>query len=150
MQSSISVFLTSFSPPLSGHLLSLPVFISLSFYMTCPFQPILTNFLLKLLHSNLHSQFIHSSLISFFNSQYSSYKVVFANLNLELFFSVGATVSSAFIYAELTHKLSTFPLSLHDMHLSPIIPSTFLQVFAPAVILVITKANYLVDLDQGN
>ena len=45
-------------------------------------------------------------------------------------FSVSAMVSSAFMYAGVTHDLSTFPLRLRDMRLSPTIPSTFIQVFA--------------------
>ena len=47
----ISVFITSPFSQLSGPLLSLSVFISHSFHMTCPFQPtelLLTNFFLKL------------------------------------------------------------------------------------------------------
>ena len=34
------------------------------------------------------------------------------------------------MYAGVTHELSTFPLRLRDMRLSPITPSTFLQAFA--------------------
>ena len=50
-------------------------------------------------------------------------------------FSVSATVSKALIYAGVTHGLSTFPLRVRDVRLSPITPSTFLQAFAPAVFL---------------
>ena len=63
----------------------LPVFISHSIHMTSLYQPTHHQFLLKtFLHSNPHSQFIQSSLINSLNSHYSSYRVVFANLNLLL------------------------------------------------------------------
>ena len=65
----ISVFIASFSPPLSGHLLSLPRSYLPFFPYDHPIifiNPLLTNFFLK--HSftpiNLHSLLIHSSLIS--------------------------------------------------------------------------------------
>ena len=43
------------------------------------------------------------------------------------------------MYAWVTDDLSTVPLLLHDIRLSPITPSTFLQAFVPAVILIVTK-----------
>ena len=52
--------------------------------------------------------------------------------------------------AGITHELSTFSLSDVDVRLSPITPSTFLQVFAPGVILIVTKANILADFGLGN
>ena len=54
------------------------------------------------------------------------------------------------MYAGVTHELRTFPLRLRDMRLSPITPSTFLQAFAPAVILITTKTINLVDFALGN
>ena len=50
------------------------------------------------------------------------------------------------MYAGVTHELGTFPLRLFDMRLSPITLSTFIQVFALAVILIVTKAINLVNL----
>ena len=55
--------------------------------------------------------------------------------------SGSAIVTSAFMYAGVTHELSTFSLDLGDMRLSPITPSTFLQATVSAVTLIITKAN---------
>ena len=63
-------------------------------------------------------------------------------------FSVSAIASSAIIYAGVAHELSTFLLCLRDMRLSPITLSTFLQAFAPALIIVI-KAIYLVGFALG-
>ena len=56
------------------------------------------------------------------------------------------------MYAGVTYELSTLPLGLRDyrdMRLSPITPSIFLQTFAPAAILVVTKAINLVDFALG-
>ena len=53
------------------------------------------------------------------------------------------------MYAGVTHELSIFHLRLHDMRLSPITPSTFLQAFAPAVILIVNKVINLVDVALG-
>ena len=51
------------------------------------FSLLLTSFFLKtFLHSNLHSQFVHSSLILSLHSLESSYLVVFANLHFLLLF----------------------------------------------------------------
>ena len=82
-------------------------------------------FLLNIsLHSNLHTHFICSSP----NSHDSPYQVGFANLDLLLLFlSVSTIVSSPFMYAGVTHELSTFPLSLHELRLSAITSSIFLQ-----------------------
>ena len=104
-------------------------------------------FLLKpFLHSNLHSQFIHVSLNSSLNSHDYSYQVVFSRTwTFSCCFSVSAIVSSAFMYAWVTHELRTFPLRFCDIRLSPTIISTFLQVFVPAVMLIVTKAINLVD-----
>ena len=51
--------------------------------------------------------------------------------------------------AGVTHELSTFPVIFRDMPVCPFTPSTFLQTFAAAVILIITKANHLVDVVLG-
>ena len=135
--------------PLSGYPLSLP----LSYLPFFPHdQPISTcsfyQFLLKtFIQPNFHSQFIHSSLISSLNSHDSSYQL-FLCVQTWTFYCcicVSAIVSSAFTYADVTHELSTFPLGLRDMRPYPITSSTFLQTFAPAVILIVTKANDLVD-----
>ena len=48
-------------------------------------------------------------------------------------FFVSVIVSHAFMFAGVTHELSTFPLRVRDMRLSLITLSTFLQAFAPAV-----------------
>ena len=62
---------------------------------------------------------------------------------------VPSSLYSAFMNAGVTHELSTFPLCLRDMRLSPIAPSTFLQGFVPVVILIVTKAINLVDFALG-
>ena len=77
-------FIATFSPPFSGHLLSLPIYIS---YYFSPFQPTHHQFLLKtFLHSNLHSQFAYSSLICSLRSHDSSCPDVLANLHFRLLF----------------------------------------------------------------
>ena len=86
------------------------------------------------------------SLISSLNSHDYFYQVIFSQIWT---FSVGAIVSSAFMYAGVTHELSTFPLRIRDMRLSSITPSTFLQAFAPAVILDVAKAINIVDFALG-
>ena len=144
-----------FSPQFPLHFLDIwslcQFFISHSFHTTSPCQPSCHQFTLKtFLHSNLHSQFTHSFLVSSLNSHDSSYQVVFRKTRIFCCFSVNAIVSSAFVYPAVKHELSTFPLSLRDMCLCPITPSTFLQAFAPAVILIKTKPNYLVDFVLGN
>ena len=48
------------------------------------------------------------------------------------------------------HELITVSLHLRDMRLAPITSSTFLHAFAPAVTLIITKANYLSDFALDN
>ena len=86
-----SVFLTFLSPPLSVHLFSFPFIHLPSFHISTCYSPISSyNFL----HSNLHSQFINSSVTNSPNSHNSLYQVVFANVDL---FSVSANVSSAFM-----------------------------------------------------
>ena len=55
-----------------------------------------------------------------------------------------------FFYYQLSCQLSTFPLDLRDTRLSPTTPSTFLQALTPAVILIITTSNYLVDFSLDN
>ena len=61
-------------------------FYTYSFHMSSPFQPTLHHFLLKpFLHSNLHSQSIHSSFICSLHSHISSHPVVFTNLHFLLF-----------------------------------------------------------------
>ena len=72
MQSPIA---SGISLPLAEHLFALPVFISLSSYMSSPCTS--HQFHSTFRHFNLHSHFIHSSLISSFNSHDYSYKVVF-------------------------------------------------------------------------
>ena len=54
------------------------------------------------------------------------------------------------MYARVTYKLSTFPLSLRDMRLSPTTRLTYLQTIAPAVILDVIKTIYLVDFTLGS
>ena len=49
----------------------------------------------------------------------------------------------------VTHELIIFPLCFREMRLFPIVPSTFLQAFAPVVILILTKAINLVDFALG-
>ena len=44
---------------------------------------------------------------------------------------------------------SSIPLCLRDVRLSPITPSTSLQVYALAIILILTKASYLYNLTLG-
>ena len=67
-------------------------------------------------------------------------------------FTVSAIVYSAFMYTGVAHELSTFPLRLRDMRLSPIThhPFEFPPTFAPAVILIVIKAINLVDLQWEN
>ena len=77
-------------------------------------------------------------LIRSLNSHDYSYQVFFGGKSC--CFSVSAIVTSAFMYVGITHRLSTFPLHLCDMRLSPITPSTLPQAFAPAAILIVTKA----------
>ena len=72
MQSPIA---SGISLPLSEHVFALPVFISLSSYMSSPCTS--HQFHSTFRHFNLHSHFIHSSLISSFNSHVYSYQVVF-------------------------------------------------------------------------
>ena len=142
MQSSIaiSIVLPSFSCSLWQFI------ISHSFHLTCPCQPTPHQFLLKtVFHSNLHSQFINYPLI---NSQLSRFFLPSCFREPKSAPGVSLLVSSyiaAFINAGVTHELSTF-----RERLSPIIPSTFLQVYTPAVFLIITKANYLVHFALGN
>ena len=64
------------------------------------------------------------------------------------FFSVSATLSRSFIYADVTHELSTFPLRFRDLRLSPITPSTFLQAFVLVVIIIVTKATDIFFIDK--
>ena len=60
--------------------------ISRSSHMSDPFQPTPHQFLPKtFLHSNLHSQFVHSSLIRSLHSHDSSFPVVLTNQHLLLF-----------------------------------------------------------------
>ena len=142
------IFPPTLSPPLSGHLVSLPVF-----HVNTPCQPNPHHFLHStFLHSNLFSQFIHSSLISSLNS----------SILLTRLFSKTWTFSCFFFFYSC-HRLKcihvcrgntraehiSFKLIL-DMRLSPVTLLTFLQAFAPNAILIITKANYLVDLAPGN
>ena len=132
MQSPIanSVFLASISPSLSQLLLSLPVFHLPFFHMTSPCTP--HQFLLKtFLHSNLHSQLYYIPRL-FLPGCFSP------TWTISCCFSVSVIVYCAFVYAGA--ELSTFPLSLRELRLSPITPSTFLQAFALAVILFVTKA----------
>ena len=71
-------------------------FISHPFRMSNYSSPILNTFL----HSILHPQFIHSSLISCLNCQHSSYQVCFANLYFLLWFlCLCQRVASPFMYA---------------------------------------------------
>ena len=115
------------------------------FYMTSPCTP--HQFLLRtFLHSNFHSHFI------LFPDQFPRLFIPgwFSQIWIFCCFSVSAIVSSAFMCAGVTHELSTFPLRLRDINLYPITPSTFLQAFAPAEILIVTKAINLVDYAQGN
>ena len=129
----ISVFLAS-TFWASASALFAGIYISHSFHITGPFQTTV-RFLLKCLHSNLHSHFIHSSLINPLESHDSSYKVVFVNLDLLVLFML-VPVSSLFMCAEVIHKRCTFPLSLRDMRLLPTTPSNFFNTFAPAVTLI--------------
>ena len=136
----ISFFLASMSPPLSVHLLSVSLL-----YMTSPCTP--HQFLLgSLLHSNLRSHFITFLLSAFLTPTIILIRLFFANLDLLLF---SAIVSSASMYADVTHQLSMLPLRLRDMRLSPITLSTFPQALTLAVTLIITKAINLVDFVLG-
>ena len=54
------------------------------------------------------------------------------------------------MYDGVAYDLTTFPLRLRDMRLSLITPSTFLQAFAPAEILVVTKAIGRASLAREN
>ena len=65
---------------------------------------------------------------------------------------VSVIVSSAFLYAGVTQELSSFPLRLRYIRLSPVTPSSLLETYVPAAILIVTKAINLVDfaLDKGD
>ena len=95
----ISVFLASISPPLSRHLLSLPVFSSaLYFYMTSPCTP--NQFLLRTsFHSNLHSHFIHFLLSALLTPKIILTRLFFANLDLLLLFVLFLLVSSSLVHS---------------------------------------------------
>ena len=127
----------SISPPFSGHFLSLPLFHLPVFHMT----RLLINFFLELSFTPTSTVilFHKCSLISSLNSHDYSYEVGFFFSQTWTFsccFSVNAIISSAFMYAGVTHQLSTFPLRLRDICPSPITPTR--QAFASAVILVVT------------
>ena len=72
-------------PQFSGHLLS--AYFSSPILFTCPahFTLLLASFFLKFLHSNLHSQFVHSSLVCSLHYYDSSFLVVFTNVLFLLF-----------------------------------------------------------------
>ena len=97
--------------------------------MTSPCIP--HQFLLKtFLHSNLHSHFIHFLLSArSLNSHDYYYQVVFAKRGPSLVVSL---VSSSLVHSCMP-ELSTFPLRLRDLRLSPVTRSTFLQTFVLAV-----------------
>ena len=83
----------------------LPVFyLTFLSHMTEQFQSNLCQFLLKTVHhSNLHSQFVLSSLILSLLSHDSSYPVVFANLPYHpLFLCVNAIECRPYMYARVT------------------------------------------------
>ena len=145
----ISVFLAFISPPLSVHLLSASFYLPF-FYMTRSCRPTPHQFLLRtLLHSNLHSHFIIFLLLALSTPTIILTRLFFIKIDFSCCFSVSAIVSSAFVYAGVTHELSTFHLRLRDMRLSPITQSPFLKVFGLAVILIVTKAINLVDFALG-
>ena len=53
------------------------------------------------------------------------------------------------MHAATTYEMSTFPLSSLDCK-RPVTPSTYLQATAPGLILIVTKAVYIVDFVLGN
>ena len=136
----------------SEHLLSAPIFHIPFFSHDRPVRVniLLTNFFLKLSFTPTSTL---SSPILLLTARLT-HTILLTRLFLVTWifccFSVSAFVSRAFLYAGVTHERSTFPLDLPDMRLSPITPSTFLQVISPAVILIITKGNYLANFALGN
>ena len=103
--------------------------------------------LLSSLHPILSS---HLFLLSALLAPTISIISFFRFASLDRLFSATAIVSSAFVYAGVTHELSTFLLRFRDMGLSHVTPSTFLQAFVRSVILIVTKAINLVDLHWEN
>ena len=88
--------------------------------MTGPFQRTPHQFLLTtILHSNLHSQFVHSSLI---------------RSSLPRFFLSSSSLSHICMPG-VTHEMYTLLLRLRNLRLSPLTPSRNHQAFASAVIL---------------
>ena len=122
----ISVFFASISHPLSGHLLSLPVYhLPFVFDMTSPYTP--HQFLLRIfLQFNLHSPLIHFLFSSLLTPTIILTGCFLQTGTFSCCFYVSAIVSSAFMCAGVKHEVSTFFLRIRDMRLSPITPSTFL------------------------
>ena len=108
----MSVFLASISPPLSGHLLSLPVFHLALFSYD---QPMYSS---PMSSENCFTptSFHPFSLINSLNSHDYSYQVVFSQTWTFCCFSVSVIIASAFMCAGVTHELST--CRLRDIHMS--------------------------------
>ena len=96
---------------------------------TCTPHQFLLN---TILHSNLHSHFIHFLLSALLTPKPGPSPV-------------SAIASIAFMYAGVTHELSTFLLRFRDLCLSPNTPLSHVQAFAPAEIIIVTKALNLLD-----
>ena len=144
----------SSSPPFPLHFLGIcslcQFFICHFFYMTSPCSA--HQFLLRtFLHPNLHSHFIHFLLSALLSPTILFLPGCFSQiLTFSCCFFVSVIVSSPFMYAGIIHVLSIFHVRWRDMRLSPITPSTFLQAFAPAeIILIVTKAINLADYALG-
>ena len=121
----MSVFLASISSPRSGNLLLLAIF-HVPFSSTWPAQPDHQLILITFLHSYLHSKFVDFLLSALLTPTIILTRYLFANLDLLPLF-----------------------LCCFTWCASPITPSTFLQPFDPAVILIVTKAINLVDCALG-
>ena len=103
------IFLAFISPPLPGHLLSAsfssPIFLHDD-------QPMYSSpFCLRtFLQSSFHSHFIHLILSAFLTLTIIFTRWFSQTLNFSYCISVSAIVSSSFLYAGVTHRLSTFPI----------------------------------------
>ena len=131
----ISVYLACISPQLSRHQLSLSVFSS-PILSIQPSHVLLTNFFVN---SNLHSHFIHSSLISSRNSHDYFYQVVIRKAGPSPVVSL--LVPSSQVYPCIRRNTRAV---IGDIRISPINPSNLLQAFTPDVVLFVTKAINLV------
>ena len=112
-----------------------------------PARELITNLFLEVSFIAILS-FHPISLISSLNSH--NYSCFPQTCTFVCCFSVSSIVSSASMYAGVTHELGTFPLRLREMHLSPVTATTFLLAFVLAVILIVTKTINLVDLHWEN